>query len=110
MEAGEITSGEIPAAPCDHDGRASGRLVLEHTWLRREVVCECGEMLLFLGRSEYRVAGWSPGDHRPSRERWRRSRALLFSVASHGRWRSDRGSHPRRGRDKRRAGRQPAGS
>jgi len=40
---------------CDHDGRASGRLVLEEGCFRREVVCECGRMMIFLGREDYRV-------------------------------------------------------
>jgi len=52
----------MPPDLCDHDGRASGRLVLEEGYFRREVVCECGWVLIFLGREDYRV------DARPARQ------------------------------------------
>jgi len=64
---------------CDHDGKASGRLVLERDGIRREILCECGQVLVLLGRQEYEfdVGG---ARRRPSWRRWRQSRALLFSA------------------------------
>jgi hypothetical protein len=76
-----------PHELCDHDGKASGRLVLEDGGIRLEVVCSCGRMVAFLGRIEYRGGrGRGRGRarrRRTSNRRWRRSRALLFS-ARHG--------------------------
>src|SRR2546421_12674871 len=43
-----------PHELCDHDGKASGRLVLEDGGIRVEVVCSCGRVIAFLGRLEYR--------------------------------------------------------
>ncbi len=40
---------------CDHDARASGRLVLEPGGLRGELVCDCGEVLAVLGHEEYEL-------------------------------------------------------
>jgi hypothetical protein len=65
---------------CDHDGKASGRLVLEDGGIRLEVVCSCGRMVAFLGRIEYRGGRGHARRRRTSHRRWRRSRALLFSA------------------------------
>jgi hypothetical protein len=40
---------------CDHDGRASGRLVLEAGGLRSEIVCDCGAVLAVLAHEGYEV-------------------------------------------------------
>jgi hypothetical protein len=72
-----------PDELCDHDGKASGRLVLEDGSIRLEVVCSCGRMVAFLGRMEYRGGRGRARRRRTSNRRWRRSRALLFS-ARHG--------------------------
>jgi hypothetical protein len=69
-----------PAPSCDHDGKASGRLVLEDGRIRREIVCECGEVLMILGRQSYNVASCDAARRGASRQRWMRSRALLFSA------------------------------
>lgn len=42
-------------ASCDHDGKASGRLVLEGDSIRREIVCDCGQVMVFLGREEFQL-------------------------------------------------------
>jgi hypothetical protein len=55
-----------PPASCDHDGKASGRLVLEDGRVRREVVCECGQVVMLLGRQEYRFNGWLGGASSPA--------------------------------------------
>jgi hypothetical protein len=54
--------------------------------IRREIVCECGHVIAFLGRQEYRFNRQAARDRRSSRERWHRSRALLFSFAVRRRW------------------------
>jgi hypothetical protein len=65
------------AAPvlCDHDGRASGRLTFEEGGIRREIVCECGHVLAFLGREDYSLGGRTVPRRRQSGVRWRRSTA-----------------------------------
>jgi hypothetical protein len=65
---------------CDHDGKASGRLVLEDGSIRLEVVCSCGRVIAFLGRLEYRRGRARARRRRTSRRHWRRSRARLFSA------------------------------
>ncbi|HEV7584559.1 MAG TPA: hypothetical protein VGO14_02145 [Solirubrobacteraceae bacterium] len=75
-------------ASCDHDAKASGRLVLERGGIRREIVCECGEVLAVLGRQSYNLSRSSPGPRGRGPGRWRRSRALLNTV---GRRRRDAG-------------------
>jgi hypothetical protein len=81
-------------ASCDHDGKANGRLVLERDALRREIVCDCGQLLAVLGRQEYH-AGGHVGHLRGARDRWRRSRALLSSVGGRRRNPRQRSSAPR---------------
>jgi len=49
---------------CDHDGRASGQLVLEERGFRGEVVCECGSLMAFLWREEYEFNA-RPAPHGP---------------------------------------------
>jgi hypothetical protein len=71
--------------------------VLENGGVRREVICECGQVIMFLGRQEYRFNGWAARHRLPSRERWRRSRELLFSAAGRRRWRSHVGHRAGRG-------------
>jgi hypothetical protein len=86
--------------------------VLEDGGIRREVVCECGQVMMSLGRQQYHVNAWAARERRSSRERWRRSRALLFSVAGQRRWRSHIGPHARRTEgsdDQRHAGQVPGG-
>jgi hypothetical protein len=68
------------AAVCDHDGKASGRLVLERGAVRHEIVCDCGQVLAVLGRQDYRLGGHGAHARGAARERWRRSRAFLTSV------------------------------
>jgi len=65
---------------CDHDGKASGRLVLEGDGIRREIVCECGQVMVFLGRQEYQLDVGAARRLTPSWGHWRRSRTLLFSA------------------------------
>jgi hypothetical protein len=62
-------------ALCDHDGRASGRLTLEEGGMRSEIVCECGQLLAFLGREAYNLGGPSAPRRRQSGVRLRRSTA-----------------------------------
>jgi hypothetical protein len=71
-----------PAAAdlCDHDGKASGRLVLEGGGISREIVCECGQVIALLGRDEYDLSRLSSRRGRTSRRRWRRSRSMHFSA------------------------------
>ncbi len=39
---------------CDHDGAATGRLVIEDATVRHEITCErCGQTLRVLGREPY---------------------------------------------------------
>jgi hypothetical protein len=76
---GSAPATQAPRGACDHDGKASGRLVLEDGSVRLEIVCECGAMIASLGRQEYRSGEAAPR-RRMSRRRWRRSRALLFSA------------------------------
>jgi hypothetical protein len=68
------------AAPCDHDAKANGRLVLERGAVRREIVCDCGQVIAVLGREEYQMGGHAADVRGATRERWRRSRAFLTSV------------------------------
>lgn len=43
-----------PSRGCDHDGTASGRLVIEHATVRCEIACErCGRTLEVLSREPY---------------------------------------------------------
>jgi hypothetical protein len=77
------------AALCDHDGRASGRLMLEDGGVRCEIICECGQVLTFLGREDYNLAGRAAPRRRVTGGRWRRStavaaRAFRRSVARNG--------------------------
>jgi hypothetical protein len=79
-------AGVVEAALCDHDGRASGRLTFEDGAIRREIVCECGQMLAFLGRQDYDLGGRTAPHGRPTGERWRQStaqaaRAFRRSIA-----------------------------
>jgi hypothetical protein len=67
--------GVIAPALCDHDGRGSGRLTLEEAGIRREIVCECGQVLAFLGREDYNLGGWTAPRRRPKGAHWRRSTA-----------------------------------
>jgi hypothetical protein len=77
---------------CDHDGKANGRLVLEHGALRREIICDCGQVLALLGRQEYHVG--DVADARASAgARWRRSRAFITAFGA--RRRSAPGHAPR---------------
>jgi hypothetical protein len=79
----------VAPALCDHDGRASGRLTLEEAGIRREIVCECGQVLAFLGRQDYNLGGRTAPRGRPTAARWRRStvqaaRAFRRSIARNG--------------------------
>ena len=65
---------------CDHDAKASGRLVLEEGGIRHEIVCECGRVLIFLGREAYHLDPWAARHRRAARERWRVARALVLAV------------------------------
>jgi hypothetical protein len=65
---------------CDHDAKASGRLVLEEGGIRQEIVCECGRVLSLLGREAYHLDPWAARHRRATRERWRVSRALVLAV------------------------------
>jgi hypothetical protein len=67
--------GVVVSALCDHDGRASGRLTLEEAGIRRDIVCECGQVLAFLGRQDYNLGGRTAPRRRPTGARWRRSTA-----------------------------------
>jgi hypothetical protein len=67
-------------ALCDHDGRASGRLTFEDGDIRREIVCECGQVLALLGRQEYHLGGEAAPRRRPTGLRWRRSTAQAARV------------------------------
>ena len=62
VDAGEVTLASPDS--CDHNGRASGRLVLEEDGFRCELVCECGCVMTFLGREEYQL------NARPARQIW----------------------------------------
>jgi hypothetical protein len=55
-------------------------LVLESGRVRREIVCECGTVLIVLGSDRYRAGSRAAGRRRPSRQHWMRSRAMLFSA------------------------------
>lgn len=68
----------LAAHVCDHDGKASGRLVLETGGVRREIVCECGHVIRRLGSQRYEV-DVGAARQRPSRARWRRLRLMLLS-------------------------------
>jgi hypothetical protein len=86
----------VAPALCDHDGRASGRLTLEKGGIRREIVCECGQVLVLLGRQEYHLGGMTAPGHGPTEGRWRRStaqaaRAFRRSIATNGWHRRQRG-------------------
>jgi hypothetical protein len=63
----------VPANACDHDGKGSGRLVVEEGGLRREIVCECGKVMIVLGRQEYRTVGQGPREARGSIEQEQRA-------------------------------------
>jgi hypothetical protein len=90
--------GVVAPALCDHDGRASGRLTLEDGGVRREIVCECGQVLALLGRQDYNLGGRTAPRGRPTGAHWRRStaqaaRAFGRSLGRNGpqlRRRSDR--------------------
>ena len=69
---------------CDHDARASGRLVLEEGGVRQEIICDCGLVLLHLGRQAYHLDPWAARHRRAARERWRVSRALRLAVRRTG--------------------------
>jgi hypothetical protein len=46
---------------CDHDGRATGRLVIDGATVRREIACErCGRTLYVLGREPYTPKALAP--------------------------------------------------
>jgi hypothetical protein len=61
---------------CDHDGKASGRLVLDGDGVRHEIVCECGQLIRLLERQDYQL-DVSAARRRPGPARWRRSRLML---------------------------------
>jgi len=65
---------------CDHDAKASGRSVLEEGGIRHELVCECGRVLIILGREAYHLDPWAARHRRATRERWKVSRALVLAV------------------------------
>jgi hypothetical protein len=79
----------VAPALCGHDGRASGRLTFEEATIRREIVCECGQVLAFLGRQDYNLGGRAAPRRRPTGGRWRRStaqaaRAFRRSIGRNG--------------------------
>jgi hypothetical protein len=81
--------GVVAPALCNHDGRASGRLTFEEGGIRREIVCECGQVLAFLGRQDYNLGGRTAPRRRPTGARWTRStaqaaRAFRRSIARNG--------------------------
>jgi hypothetical protein len=61
---------------CDHDGKASGRLVLDGDGVRYEIVCECGQLIRLLGRQHYQL-DVGAARRRPGPARRRRSRLML---------------------------------
>jgi hypothetical protein len=70
----------LVANPCDHDGKASGRLVLEEGGVRREIVCGCGRVMIVLGRDAYQIDSRAPRQRQASRLRRRLSKALLLHL------------------------------
>ncbi|HEV2922834.1 MAG TPA: hypothetical protein VGW98_02285 [Solirubrobacteraceae bacterium] len=65
--------GVVTPPVCDHNGRASGRLTLEEASVRCEIVCECGQMLAFLGHEDYNLGRRTAPRRRPTGARLRRS-------------------------------------
>jgi hypothetical protein len=84
MTLGERTHVALGSYVCDHDGKASGRLVLDGDAVRHELVCECGQVIRLLGRQRYEL-DVGAARHRHSRGLWRRARLMfLFSRGSTG--------------------------
>lgn len=69
---------------CDHDARASGRLVLEEGGVRQEVICDCGLVLIHLGREAYHLDPWAARHRLAARKRRRSSRALRLVTRLSG--------------------------
>ena len=81
--------GVVAPTVCDHNGRASGRLTLEDGSIRHDIVCECGQVLAFLGHEDYNLGGRTASRRRPTGARWRRStaqaaRAFRRSIGRNG--------------------------
>jgi hypothetical protein len=86
--------GVVAATVCDHNGRASGRLTLEEASIRREIVCECGQVLAFLGHEDYNLGRRAAPRRRPTGARLRRSTAQ--AARAFGRSLGRNGVHRRR--------------
>jgi hypothetical protein len=54
--------------------------VLEAGGVRREIVCECGQVLMLLGHQSYNVNASDAVRRSTSRQRWMRSRTVLFTA------------------------------
>jgi hypothetical protein len=67
--------GVVAPTVCDHNGSASGRLTLEEASVRCEIVCECGQVLAFLGHEDYHLGRRTAPRRRPTGARFRRSTA-----------------------------------